>query len=205
MVPMGAKKETESGSKGFKVVIAEDNPTSRRCLKNQLESLGHDVIGVAKTGPEVVEMASALAPAFIVMDIAMPGMDGISAAKKITEKKSVPIIIVSGHSSDELTAGAVEAGVFAYLVKPITKKELLPAIKLAFARFNEFKNLKDEMEGLSEALETRKLVERAKGILMKRCTVSEDEAFKLLQSYSQKENKKLKDIAEMIISASSII
>jgi len=204
-VPMGAKAAKESSEKGFKVVIAEDNPTSRRCLKNQLESLGHEVIGVAKTGPEVVEMASALSPSFIVMDVAMPGMDGISAAKKITEKNSVPIIIVSGHSSDELTAGAVEAGVFAYLVKPITKKELLPAIKLAFARFNEFRDLKNEMEGLSEALETRKLVERAKGILMKRCTVSEDEAFKLLQSYSQKENKKLKDIAEMIISASSII
>ncbi len=201
------KKHNNNGGAagGFQVLIAEDNPTSRRCLKNQLESLGHTVAGVAKTGPEVVEMAAKLKPSFIVMDVAMPGMDGISAAKKITEKTPIPIIIVSGHSSDELTAGAIEAGVFAYLVKPITKKELLPAIKLAFARYNEFRNLKDEMEGLSEALETRKLVEKAKGILMKRCTVSEDEAFKLLQSYSQKENKKLKDIAEMIISASSII
>ena len=150
-------------------------------------------------------MAAKLKPAFIVMDVAMPGMDGIAAAKKITEKTPIPIIIVSGHSSEELTAGAIEAGVFAYLVKPITKKELLPAIKLAFARYGEFRKLKNDMEGLSEALETRKLVERAKGILMKRCTVSEEEAFKLLQSYSQKENKKLKDIAEMIISASSII
>ncbi|MFQ5328513.1 MAG: ANTAR domain-containing response regulator [Thermodesulfobacteriota bacterium] len=202
-----AKKHSTNGKgvTGFKALIAEDNPTSRRCLKNQLESLGHTVIGVAKTGPEVVEMAAKLKPAFVVMDVAMPGMDGIAAAKQITENAPIPIIIVSGHSSEELTAGAIEAGVFAYLVKPITKKELMPAIKLAFARYGEFRKLKNDMEGLSEALETRKLVERAKGILMKRCTVSEEEAFKLLQSYSQKENKKLKDIAEMIISASSII
>ncbi|MFQ5586336.1 MAG: ANTAR domain-containing response regulator [Thermodesulfobacteriota bacterium] len=203
---MGKKLKTaDLKETALKVLIAEDNPTSRRCLKNQLEALGYNVLGVAKTGPEVVEMAAKLKPSFIVMDIAMPGMDGITAAKKITAKDTLPIIIVTGHSSEELAEGAIEAGVFAYLVKPITKKELLPAIKLAFARYSEFRDLKDEMQGLNEALETRKLVERAKGILMKRCAVSENEAFKLLQSYSQKENKKLKDIAEMIISASTII
>ncbi|MEE9591826.1 MAG: response regulator, partial [Thermodesulfobacteriota bacterium] len=168
-----------------KVLIAEDNPNSRRCIKRQLESLGYNVIGVAKTGHEVVEMASELNPSFIVMDIDMPEMDGISAAKAITTKGPLPIILVTGHSSEELTSKdivhssdelalkATEAGVFAYLVKPVARKEFLPAIKLAFARYNEFMNLKDEMKDLQEALETRKLVERAKGILMKRCKISE--------------------------------
>jgi response regulator NasT len=200
-----------------KVLIAEDNPTSSRCIKRQLESLGYNVIGVAKTGNEVVEMASELNPSFIVMDIDMPEMDGISAAKAITTKGPLPIILVTGHSSEELTSKdivhssdelalkATEAGVFAYLVKPVARKEFLPAIKLAFARYNEFMNLKDEMKNLQEALETRKLVERAKGILMKRCKISEEEAFKLLQTQSQKENKKLKMIAEMVVSASGIM
>ncbi|MEE8184884.1 MAG: response regulator [Thermodesulfobacteriota bacterium] len=200
-----------------KVLIAEDNPTSRKCIKRQLESLGYNVIGVAKTGPEVVEMASELNPSFIVMDIDMPEMDGITAAKAITTKGPLPIILVTGHSSEELTSKdiihstdelalkATEAGVFAYLVKPVARKELMPSIKLAFARYNEFMNLKDEMKSLQEALETRKLVERAKGILMKRCKISEEEAFKLLQTQSQKENKKLKMIAEMVVSASGIM
>jgi response regulator NasT len=211
------QKESIPQDNNLRVLIAEDNPSSRKCLKHQLESLGYDILGVAKTGLEVVQLASELNPSFIMMDIDMPEMDGITAAKVITSRGPIPIILVTGHtseeltlkdiihSSDELATKATEAGVFAYLVKPVTRKELLPSIKIAFARYNEFKNLKEEMQSLKDALVTRKLVERAKGILMKRCNISEEEAFKLLQTQSQKENKKLKIIAEMVVSASSIM
>jgi response regulator NasT len=117
----------------------------------------------------------------------------------------VPIILVTGVSDEKIAEQAVEAGVFAYLVKPITKKHLEPAIKLAMARYDQFESLKIEVDDLKEAIETRKLIERAKGIVMKRCNLSEDEAFKLLQTHSQKENKKMHEIAESVISASKLM
>ncbi len=189
----------------LKVVIAEDSPASRRCLKDQLESLGYTILGVASTGSKAVDMTIELEPSFVIMDINMPEMDGITAAKAITKIKPIPIILITGHSSEEFVSKAVEAGVFAYLIKPISKKSLAPAVKLAFARFYEFRELKGELKDMKEALEARKLIERAKGILMKRCNMSEEDAFKLLQTHSQKENRKLKDIADMVVNADKLI
>jgi len=194
-------KEEESN----KVLIAEDNAKTRLFLKNQLELLGYNVVGVVSNGKAAVEKAAEVNPSLVIMDIKMPEMDGIDAAKLISSKGPVPIILITGISSDEMAAKAIEAGVFAYLVKPVTKKQLEPAIKLALARFNEFRSLKVEVNDLKDAMETRKLVERAKGILMKRCNISEEDAFKLLQTHSQKENKKMREIAEGIISASKLI
>lgn len=188
-----------------KVLIAEDNSKTRLFLKNQLELLGYSVIGAASNGNTAVEMANELNPDLVIMDIKMPEMDGIDAAKAITTRGPVPIILITGLSSDEMASKAIDAGVFAYLVKPVTKKQLEPAIKLALARYEEFKSLRDEVNDLKDAMETRKLVEKAKGILMKRCSLSEEDAFKMLQSHSQKENKKMRDIAESIISASKLI
>lgn len=187
-----------------KVLIAEDNPKTRLFLKNQLELLGYQVEAVSN-GQAAVEMAVELDPILIILDVKMPQMDGIDAAKAITSKGPVPIILITGLSSDEMATKAIESGVFAYLVKPVTKKQLEPAIKLAMARYREFKSLKVEVDDLKDAIETRKLVERAKGILMKRCNISEEEAFKLLQSHSQKENKKMREIAEGIISVSKLM
>ncbi len=187
-----------------KVLIAEDNPKTRLFLKNQLELLGYQVEAVSN-GQAAVEMAAELDPILIILDVKMPQMDGIDAAKAITSKGPVPIILITGLSSDEMATKAIESGVFAYLVKPVTKKQLEPAIKLAMARYREFKSLKVEVDDLKDAIETRKLVERAKGILMKRCNISEEEAFKLLQSHSQKENKKMREIAEGIISVSKLM
>ncbi|HBR16188.1 MAG: hypothetical protein A3G39_09755 [Deltaproteobacteria bacterium RIFCSPLOWO2_12_FULL_43_16] len=191
----------------IKVLIAEDNAVSRKSLSSQLESLGFNVVAAAATGEEVCSLFPELKPDLIIMDIKMPKMDGIEAAKVITKHASIPIILVTGHSSETVISRAMESGVgvFAYLLKPITKKDLLPAIKVAFARHNEFQTLKSEFSDLKDALETRKLVERAKGILMKRLTIPEDEAFKLLQTQSQKENKKLKEIAETVITASRML
>ena len=188
-----------------KVLIAEDNSKTRLFLKTQLELLGFDVVDAVSNGQAAVDLVDELKPDLVIMDIKMPELDGIDAAKAITAKGPMPIILITGLSSDEMAAKAVEAGVFAYLVKPVTKKQLEPAIKLAMARYEEFKSLKVEVDDLKDAIETRKLVERAKGILMKRCNISEDDAFKLLQTHSQKENKKMREIADTIISASKLI
>lgn len=199
------KKPAPEGA--IKVLIAEDNAVSRKSLSSQLEALGFNVVAAAATGEEVCNLFPELKPDLIIMDIKMPKMDGIEAAKVITKHAPIPIILVTGHSSETVISRAMESGVgvFAYLLKPITKKDLLPAIKVAFARYNEFQTLKNEVNDLKDALETRKLVERAKGILMKRLTIPEDEAFKLLQTQSQKENKKLKEIAETVITASRML
>ncbi|MBI5901974.1 MAG: response regulator [Deltaproteobacteria bacterium] len=188
-----------------KVLIAEDNSRTRLSLKNQLETLGFEVVGTAANGQDAVEKALELRPDLIIMDVKMPRMDGIEASRIITASNPVAIILLTGLSSDDLATRALDAGVCAYLVKPISKNQLEPAIKLALARYEEFKSLKTEVNSLKDAIETRKLVERAKGILMKRCNIPEDEAFKLLQMHSQKENKKMREIAETIISASKLI
>lgn len=187
-----------------KVLIAEDNPKTRLFLKNQLELLGYQVEAVSN-GQAAVDMVSEIKPTLVIMDVKMPEMDGIDAARNISAKTTIPIILITGLSSDEMATKAIESGVFAYLVKPVTKKQLEPAIKLAMARYDEFKSLKVEVDDLKEAIETRKLVERAKGILMKRCNITEEDAFKLLQTHSQKENKKMREIAETIVSASKLI
>ncbi|MEK6531220.1 MAG: response regulator [Deltaproteobacteria bacterium] len=188
-----------------KVLIAEDNAKTRLFLKNQLELLGFEVIAAVGNGKAAVEMASELNPGLVILDIKMPEMDGIEAARIINSKAPIPIILITGLSSDETASQAIEAGVFAYLVKPVTKKQLEPAIKLALKRYDEFTCLKREVSDLRDAIETRKLVERAKGILMKRCNLSEDDAFKLLQSHSQRENRKMREVAETIVSASKLI
>ncbi|MDO8426433.1 MAG: response regulator [Deltaproteobacteria bacterium] len=188
-----------------KVLIAEDNSKTRLFLKNQLELLGYEVVAAVSNGQAAVDTAAEVNPNLIIMDIKMPEMDGIDAARIISSKGPVPIILITGLSSDEMASKAIEAGVFAYLVKPVTKKQLEPAIKLALVRYDEFKSLKVEVSDLKDAIETRKLVERAKGILMKRCNISEEDAFKLLQTHSQKENKKMREIADTIISASKLI
>ncbi len=200
---MAKIKKMDSGDKT--VLIAEDHTQTRRSLKQHLELMGYDVVGAATNGKEAVDLAFALMPSLIIMDVKMPEMDGLEAASQISAKLATPIILVTGMSSEEIASKAVEAGVFAYLVKPITRKHLEPAIKLALARYSQFQSLQAEVSDLKDAIETRKVIEKAKGIVMKRCNISEEDAFKLLQSHSQKENKKMYDIAESIISASKLM
>ncbi|MFQ5353718.1 MAG: ANTAR domain-containing response regulator [Thermodesulfobacteriota bacterium] len=195
----------EDMGKKQKVLIAEDNEKTRAFLTDQLELLGYSVVGTVANGIEAVELTEKLDPGIIIMDIKMPEMNGVEAARLISARRAVPIILITGIASNELPDDIVEAGVFAYLIKPVTRKQLDPAIKIALSRFKEFQGLQGEVHDLKEAIETRKLIERAKGILMKRCTITEDDAFKVLQRYSQKENKKMRDVAESIISASNII
>ena len=195
-----------SGSGGQKtVLIADDNALNRRSLKEHLEVLGYNVIASVGDGKEALSETIKLKPDLVMLDIKMPVMGGLEAARVISTSISVPIVIITGYSSEELAEEAVSSGVFAYLMKPVTRKQLLPALKLAFERYEQFKKLHEEVKDLKEAVEARKLIERAKGILMKRCNIGEDEAFKLLQAHSQKENKKMRDIAETIIEASKLI
>ena len=194
-----------SETNGRTVLIAEDYAKTRKSLEENLATLGYDVVASAKNGEDAVKLADEHRPSLIIMDVKMPKKDGIDAAREISAIYTVPIILVTGITDDEVATRAVEAGVFAYLVKPVTKKQLEPAIKIASARFEQFEGLRGEVSDLKEAIEIRKVIEKAKGIVMKRCNLSEEEAFKLLQSHSQKENKKMIDIAESVISASKLM
>ncbi|MFQ6057556.1 MAG: ANTAR domain-containing response regulator [Anaerolineae bacterium] len=185
----------------LRVLIADDEGLRVMSLKAQLEALGHVVVGEASNGDEAVELAHRLKPDLAILDIRMPGPDGIEAAAMITAHTPMPIILLTAYSDPELAERAASAGIMAYLIKPVSEQALLPTIILAVSRFKEFQALRREVRELQEALETRKLVERAKGILMERLAISEAEAFRRLQRRSQDENKKLGEIAQAIILA----
>lgn len=188
----------------LRTLIADDEGLRLMSLKAQLEALGHQVIAQATTGEEAVEKARAFRPDVAILDIKMPGMDGIDAAAAITADRPLPIILLTAYSQPDLAERAVAAGVSAYLVKPVSQEDLLPTIALAVSRFQEFQALRQEVKELKEALETRKLVERAKGILMQRLSLTEAEAFRRMQVRSQNENKKLREIAQAIITADAL-
>ncbi|MBI5302990.1 MAG: response regulator [Chloroflexi bacterium] len=189
----------------LRILIADDESLRVMSLKGQLESLGHKVIGEAGNGKEAVHLANELKPDLAILDIKMPEMDGIEAAETITRERPIPIILLTAYSEQELAERAASANVAAYLMKPISENDLLPAIALAVSRFKEFQSLHREVDDLRDALETRKLVERAKGILMRRLNLTEEEAFRRMQRRSQNENKKLGEIAQAIITADGML
>jgi len=183
------------------ILIADDDSLHVMSLRQQLEELGHAVVAEAYTGQEAVLLACKRQPDLALLDIVMPDMDGIEAARRINADQPIPIVLLSAHSEETLAQRADEAGVFAYLVKPVTAQELRPALLLASSRYQEFQVLRQEVSDLRQALETRKLVERAKGILMRRLHLTEEEAFQRLQKRSQDENRKLRHVAEAVITA----
>ncbi|ACI19688.1 ANTAR domain-containing response regulator [Dictyoglomus thermophilum] len=187
--------------KAVRVLIAEDEPIVRMDLKEILESQGYEVVGEASDGQVAIELARKLKPDVIIMDIRMPNLDGIEAAKILTQENIAPIIFLTAYSDKELVEKAKEVGVVAYIVKPFKESDLFPAIEIAIARFKEFQLLRKEVEDLKDALETRKLVDRAKGILMDREGLKEHEAFRLIQKASMDKRKPMKEIAQAIILA----
>ncbi len=189
----------------LKVLVAEDEYLVMMGIKSSLEKLGHQIIAEATDGKMAVELALQEHPDLIVMDINMPNLDGIEAINAINEQLVVPSIIVSGYSDNDLLKRATEAGVFAYLVKPVDVKELQPAINIAMTRFKEFIELNRELQDTKNALKARKYIERAKGILMDTLNINEDEAMKRLQKKSRDNNKKLLVIAKEIIKAHQIL
>jgi len=187
--------------KAVRVLIAEDEPIVRMDLKEILESQGYEVVGEASDGQVAIELARKLKPDVIIMDIRMPNLDGIEAANILTQENIAPIIFLTAYSDRELVEKAKEVGVVAYIVKPFKESDLFPAIEIAIARFKEFQLLRKEVEDLKDALETRKLVDRAKGILMDREGLKEHEAFRLIQKASMDKRKPMKEIAQAIILA----
>lgn len=185
----------------IRVIIADDESIIRLDLREMMESLGYLVVGEAGDGTSTVNLARELKPDIVIMDIKMPGMDGIDAAKILTEEKIAPVLLLTAYSQRELVQRAKEAGVAGYLVKPFREQDLEPAIEVALSRFEEFKTLEQEVEDLREALETRKLVDRAKGILMDTQGLREAGAFRKIQKMSMDKRVPMKEIAKAILIA----
>jgi two-component system, response regulator PdtaR len=183
----------------MRILIAEDETIIRLDLRKLLEEAGHEVCAEARDGVEAVELVEAHQPELAILDVKMPRLDGIEAAKRILEERPIPIVMLTAYGQDELVARAVEAGVFGYLVKPFRETDLLPAIATARARHEELSALREEAESLAEALAARKAIERAKGLLMEKDGLSEDEAFARLRRASQLSGKPLKVVAEALI------
>lgn len=184
-----------------RVIIADDESIIRIDLREMLTSLGYLVVGEAGDGRSAVNQARELRPDVVIMDIKMPDLDGIEAAKLLTEERIAPVILLTAYSQKDLVERAKEAGVVGYLVKPFREADLLPAIEVAMARFREFTAINQEVEDLQKALETRKVVDRAKGILMDTQGMTEAEAFRKIQKMSMDTRKSMKEVAEAIILA----
>jgi response regulator NasT len=181
-----------------KILIAEDDGLVASDLARKVHEIGHHVAGMAETGPRAVEAARTLAPDLILLDVAMPGLDGIAAAREILASRPIPIVMITAHGDPDLVEQAASAGVMGYLLKPVSATALRAGIQVALARFVELQTLSRQVSGLTEALEIRKVVERAKGILMKRLQVSEAEAFRRLQRRAGAERRSLRDVAQAV-------
>jgi response regulator NasT len=184
-------------------VIADDESIIRMDLREMLSNLGYLVVGEVGDGRSAVNLARELKPDIVVMDIKFEGeeFDGIDAARELTEEKVAPVLLLTAYSQRDLVTRAREAGVVGYLVKPFREQDLVPAIEVALARFAEFQAVEKQVGDLQEALETRKFVDRAKGILMDTQGLSEAEAFRRIQKMSMNTRKTMKDVAEAIILA----
>jgi two-component system, response regulator PdtaR len=187
-----------------RIVIAEDEPLMRNYLVETLTLLGYQVLASAATGRELVDCCRAHHPDLVITDISMPDMDGLEAAEEIYGFEPVPIIIVSAFHDPELIARAERNHILAYLVKPIKEQDLEPAITIARTRFQEFEAMRRETDNLRQALEDRKSIERAKGVIMKKAQIDEAEAFRKLQKIARDKNRKLIEIAHMILAVEEI-
>jgi response regulator NasT len=189
----------------YRVLIADDEKTVAAGLQKQLETLGYDVVGVVSDGHRAIEMCRRSLPDVVFLDIEMPGLDGLAAARQIAVDPGTPVIILTAHGHPNLIDQAVEDGVISYLLKPATNPSLHAAIQVAVARARELKVLQEDIDQLKSTLRERKLIERAKGILMTRRQLSESEAFRLLQRQSQDRRIPMAKLAESIIQTDELL
>ena len=187
-----------------RVVIADDDPIIRMDLREMLDGLNYVVAGEAADGKSAVNLARELKPELVIMDIRMPEMDGIEAARTLTQENIAPVLLLTAYSEPELVQRATQAGVIGYLVKPFREAQLGPAIEVTLGRFREFQTLQKELGDTKEALEARKLIDRAKGLLMDRYGLNEAEAFRRIQKRSMDNRKSMKEVAEAILLASEM-
>jgi AmiR/NasT family two-component response regulator len=188
-----------------RVLICEDEGLIALRLQKSLTRLGYEVVGEAANGEEAVAAAARLKPDAILMDIRMPKMDGITATARIMAERPTAIVMITAYSERELVDAAIQAGASGYLVKPVSDDQIQPALQVAIGRFGELSDLRGELSDMKQALEARKLVERAKGILMRRFQLQEDEAYRRLQKMSRDRRQPLKDTAEQVIAAAELL
>jgi response regulator NasT len=181
-------------------VIAEDEALIRLDLKEMLEEAGYEVAGEAADGQQAIELTEGLRPDLVILDVKMPGLDGISAAEQIVSKGTAPVIMLTAFSQRELVERAADAGAMAYLVKPFDKSDLVPAIEVAISRYQQLRALAEEVGDLTERLETRKLLDRAKGKLQADHGLSEPDAFRWIQKTSMDHRSSMREVAEAVLS-----
>jgi two-component system, response regulator PdtaR len=184
---------------GFRVLVVEDEALIRLDLTEMLREEGYVVAGEAADGEQAIELARSLRPDLVIMDVKMPKVDGIAAAASIVGERIAPVVMLTAFSQRDLIEQARDAGAMAYLVKPFARHELVPAIELAVSRFAERRALEDEVATLTERLETRKLVDRAKGLLMTRRQMSEPDAFRWIQRTAMDRRTTMKAVAEAVV------
>ena len=184
-----------------RILIAEDEAIIRLDLKEMLEEEGLEVVGEAADGEAAMRLARETHPDLVILDIKMPGMDGLTAAEKVVEEDLAAVLILTAFSQKDLVKRAADAGAMGYLVKPFQKSDLMPAIEIALARHAEIKAVKQESADLNEQLETRKVVDRAKGKLMDEKSIGEADAFRHIQKRAMDERRSMKDVATEILSS----
>ncbi|MBI5090409.1 MAG: response regulator [Actinobacteria bacterium] len=183
----------------IRVVIAEDEAIIRLDLKESLEEEGYEVVGEAGRGDQAIELVRELRPDLVILDIKMPGMDGLTAAKTIAAERLCAVLMLTAFSQREIIEEARDAGALAYLVKPFQKNDLIPAIEVAIGRFRELQNLDGEVNALEDQLQLRKLIDRAKGVLMDECQYREGDAYTFIQRTAMSERTNMRIIAERIV------
>ena len=190
---------TQPGIPARRVVIAEDEALIRLDLAEMLAEEGYDVVGQAGDGERAVQLAEELRPDLVVLDVKMPKLDGIAAAQRIAEQRIAPVVILTAFSQRELVERARDAGAMAYLVKPFTKSDLVPAVEMAVSRFAEVQLLEAEVADLTERLETRKAVDRAKGVLQQQLELSEPDAFRWIQKTAMDLRLSMRQVADGVV------
>ncbi|MEO7803364.1 MAG: response regulator [Actinomycetota bacterium] len=186
-----------------RIVIAEDEAIIRLDLREMLEEEGYEVVGEAGDGETAFKLAEELKPDLVILDIVMPGPDGLSIAARISEHEIAAVLILTAFSQRDLVERATRTGAMAYLVKPFDKAGLIPAVEVAMARWAELKALSEESQDLSERLETRKVIERAKGVLMEQHKLTEPDAFRTIQRMAMQRRETMRVVAESILVTSS--
>lgn len=188
-----------------RVLICEDEGLTALRLQASMTKLGYEVVGEARDGEEAVAAAARLQPDAILMDVRMPKVDGIAATTQIMQARPTAIVMITAYNERELVDAALQAGASGYLVKPVSDEQIDPALKVALSRFGELRDLRGELTDLKQALEARKLVERAKGIFMRRFQLAEDEAYQRLQKLSRDRRQSLKETAQQVIAAVELL
>ncbi|MBM6399478.1 response regulator [Phycicoccus sp. HDW14] len=190
---------TQSAAPTKRVLVAEDEAIIRLDLSEMLREAGYDVVGQAGDGEQAVELTRSLRPDIVIMDVKMPVMDGLSAAEAIGAERLAPVVMLTAFSQTELVERARDAGVMAYVVKPFTASDVTPALDIALSRWSELKALEEEVADLGERLETRKAVDRAKGVLMAKLKISEADAFRWIQKTAMDRRMGMREVAEAVV------